>query len=355
MEKSKKPPVRRVKDHDIFMRGLFSYTAFVLKILQYIIPPNLKPFIDFSTLKIVSDMHISDKLLPTQSDTIYEAVLNLAALPEKVRNDKDIPPFRFCFLGEFKSSKPSEPIDFQLDDYIKSIQRNDLKNNRPLSIVLPILIYHGEDTWQYKGIHDILGRYLPETILAYIPAPKYLTIDLQAMSDALIKDATDLGELRAAFLALKHAQNKQFFIDNFDELLNFAENTPTTLLLEAYVKMLLEYMQRRSGLTDKKFKEIFEQSKSKFNMPATAKKTIFDRIEDKVKKEANLKIQEANTKTLEANTKAQEANTKLQEMNRTSVMILIKNTQLADNQIVESLKLPLSFVQAIRKEITDLS
>ena len=113
MAKSKKPRVRRVKDHDIFMRGIFSYTAFVLKILQYIIPPNLKSFIDFSTLKIVSDMHISDKLLPTQSDTIYEAVLSVAALPEKVRNDKDLPPFRFCFLGEFKSSKPSEPIDLR--------------------------------------------------------------------------------------------------------------------------------------------------------------------------------------------------------------------------------------------------
>ena len=69
-------------------------------------------------------------------------------------------------------------------------------------------------------------------------------------------------------------------------------------------------------------------------MAATAKKTIFDWHENKVKKEANRKVQEAN---------------------RANVIRLIKNIQLTDNQIVDSLDLPLSFVQAIRKEITDLS
>ena len=55
MAKQKKSTVRRVKDHDIFMRGIFSYVAFVLKILHYVIPPDLKPFIDFSTLKTLTE------------------------------------------------------------------------------------------------------------------------------------------------------------------------------------------------------------------------------------------------------------------------------------------------------------
>ena len=57
----------------------------------------------------------------------------------------------------------------------------------------------------------------------FVNSSVYFTIDLQAMSDDLIRNTTDLGELRAAFLSLKHAHDKQFFVDNFDELLIFAE------------------------------------------------------------------------------------------------------------------------------------
>lgn len=154
----KKKPNRKSKDHNVFMRGIFSFTELLLKILNHVIPPDLKPYIDFSTLKIFSDTHISDKLLLSQSDTIYEAAFNENTLPEPIRHDPELPHFRFYFLSEFKSSKPSQPIDF----------------------------------------------------------PKYLVLDLQAMSDELIKNAEDLGELRAAFIALKHAQDKQFFIDNLN-------------------------------------------------------------------------------------------------------------------------------------------
>jgi Putative transposase, YhgA-like len=339
MEEPKKESAKRLKDHDIFVRGLFSYKEFVLKILLYIVPKELKPFINFDSLKILSDIHISDKLLLSQSDTIYEAALNEETLAESVRNDKNLPHFRFCFLGEFKSSKPAEPIDFQVDDYIRSIQRNDLQNGRPPSIVLPIILYHGPSKWEYKRLYDTFARYLPETLLRYVNAPNYLIIDLQAMSDQLIKDATDLGELRAAFLALKHAQEKQFFIDNFSEMLKFVEDTPTTLLLEAYVKMLLEYFQRRSGLGNEKFNEIFEQSKSKFNMAATASKTIFDFWEKKYFKQGRKEG-------------LKEGREEIKETNRKAVLALIRLGNLTDTQIAESLELPIAFVETIRKEMT---
>jgi hypothetical protein len=346
MEEPKKESPKRRKDHDIFVRGIFSHRELVLKILLYIVPENLKPFIDFDSLKMLSDMHITDKLLLSQSDTIYEAALNEQAIIETMRNDKNLPCFRFCFMGEFKSSKPSEPIDFQIDDYIKSVQRNDHKNGRPPSIVLPILLYHGEQKWEHKRMHDNFARYLHPTVLLYITAPKYLVIDLQAMSDKLIKSAADLGELRAAFLALKHAQNKQYFVDNFEEMLKFADELPVTALLESFVRMLLEYFQRRSGMNDDKFDEIRKKSNSKFlnTMAATASKTIFDRLEVRYRKEGikeGIKLSEQ---------KIQEVDKKLQEANRKSVLLLISLGQ-TDEKIVESLDLPLDFVQAIRQEL----
>ena len=305
---------KRNRDHDIFIKGILSLNELVLLLLYRYLPYSLQSYVDFSTLKLLSDAHIDNKLLAQYSDSIHECALLKEQLPEHIRNMADLPTFRFCFLWEHKSAKPYEPIESQNERYRYGIISSDIKNN-----------------------------------------PKYIVIDIQSTSEEEIEKMVDLGVLRGVFIALKHGHEKNFFKKDMEKVLKFVETLPIQYVFQSFFKMLLEYMQRRSGLGSEKFNKIFEQSKSKFNMAATAKKTIFDWHENKVKKEANLKIQEANTKAQEANTKAQEANTKLQEMNRTSVMILIKNTQLADNQIVELLKLPLSFVQAIRKEVTGLS
>lgn len=331
---------KKLKDHDVFVRGLFSFTELVLKILHYVIPNDLKPLIDFSTLKPFSDMHISGKLLVTQSDTIYEAALNKDALPENVQKDEELPNFRFCFLSEFKSSKPSYPIDFQMDGYIRSIQKNDLDNNRPPSIVIALLIYHGVQEWKNKRLYDRFTPYLPRTAMQYIAAPKYLVIDLQAMTDDLIENAEDLGELRAAFLALKHAQDKKFFTTNLTEMLKFVEESPTTLLLQAYLEMLMEYFQRRSGLDDIAFNEIVEQSKSDTNM---------------VKEVGGFKLFMKNTeqkgveKGIEKGIALSEE--KIEKSNRKTVANLILLTKLTDSQIANRMDLELVFVSNIRKVI----
>lgn len=329
MAKTSKSSSKRLKDHDIFMRGIFSFPELVLKILQFAIPPNLKPFIDFSTLKILPDTHVTDKLNISHSDTIYEAELKVSSLTEQVQADDKLPSFRFCFLGEFKSSKPDKPIDFQVEDYVRSIQQHDIKNKRPPSIVIPLLIYHGVEKWEYKRLYDYFAKYLPNEILEYVSFPKYLVIDLQAMSDDEIKKALGLGELRGAFLALKHAQDANFFKQHLADILNFVKNSSPTLLFQSYLKMLLEYSQRRSGLDDVEFIEIFEQSNPEEEM-ATKFKTIFEVAEERAFEKGLAKSEERVFKAIE---------------------LLIRNTTLTDAQIATELEEPISIVEKIRKEL----
>jgi Putative transposase, YhgA-like len=143
---------KKDKDHDNFVRAIFGFTELVLKILHYTVPDDLKVYVDFSTLKMLPETHIDDQLRITHSDTIYEAALNKEALPIHIRKKKKLPNFRFCFLGEFKSSKPAQPIDFQMDGYIRRIQELDLNNGRPPSLVIPILLYHGVQKWKNKRL-----------------------------------------------------------------------------------------------------------------------------------------------------------------------------------------------------------
>ncbi len=257
--KPKGENIQRRKDHDDFVRGLFKFTEFVYKILQYSIPNDLKPFIDFSTLRKSSETHVDEVLNITYSDTVYTADLNESSIPKSIRRRRKLPKFRFSFLWEFKSSIPNRPVDFQMDDYVKSLQMDDLNNGLPPSVVIPILIYHGPKRWRFKRLRDYFANYLPQTILDYIPYPKYIIIDLQAMSDADIAAALDLGELRAAFIALKHAHDKEFFQNNLSEILKFAETSSPSLLFQTYLRMVMEYSQRRSKLDGEKFNQIVEQ------------------------------------------------------------------------------------------------
>ena len=176
--KSTKPPVRRVKDHDIFVRGILSINALVLKLLLHYIPKNMQPYIDFSTLKILSDVQVNRKLKYVQADSIHECYLNVDKLSESVRNEKNLPLFRFCFLWEHKSSKPDEPIECQIEPYRYGIIRTDLKNQLSPIIVIPILFYHGADKWNKKMLYEQLEALLPPELLIYIPHPKYILIDI---------------------------------------------------------------------------------------------------------------------------------------------------------------------------------
>jgi Putative transposase, YhgA-like len=339
MKETQAPSVgsKRNKDHDEFIRGLFKYREFVLKILQYFVPENLKPFIDFSTLNKSSETHVDEILQITYSDTIYEAKLNKAAIPKEIRGNKKLPNFSFSFLGEFKSSIPNKPVDFQIDDYVKSVQMLDINNKRPPSIVIPILIYNGAKKWKYKRLFDYYAKYLPQVILDYIPCPKYIIIDLQAMSDEDIAAALDLGELRAAFIALKHAHDKKFFQNNLEEILKFAQDSNPSLLFQTYLRMLLTYSERRSKLGNEEFNEIVEQLKPNKNM-ATAFKSIFDVAEEKAEKkgmEKGIAIGKAEA----------------QEFKRQTIIRLIKTTQLENAQIATIVDVPTSLVETIRLEV----
>jgi hypothetical protein len=341
---------KRNKDHDDFVRGLFSYTEFVYKILQYSLPADLKPYIDFSTLRKSSETHVDELLQITYSDTVYLADLNKSAIPQSIRGRRKLPHFQFGFMGEFKSGIPDLPVDFQIDDYVRSIQVKEIKNGHPPSIVIPILIYHGAKPWRYKRLRDYFAKYLPSVILGYIPYPKYIVIDLQAMSDADIAAALDLEELRAAFIALKHAHDKEFFQHNLEEILKFAATSKPSLLFQTYLRMLLEYSERRSKLENKEFKEIVELLNPDKEM-ATKYKSFIDVAEEEAMERGMKKGME---KGMEKGISIGEANAnqKVLDTIRQTVIRLIKTTRWENIQIAEVVDVSTTFVETIRLELS---
>jgi hypothetical protein len=130
-------------------------------------------------------------------------------------------------------------------------------------------------------------------------------------------------------------------------MLKFVEESPTTLLLQAYLEMLMEYFQRRSGLDDVAFNEIVEQSKSDNDM---------------VKEVGGFKLFMKNTeqKGIEKGIALSEekvalSEEKAQKTNLKAVVNLILLTKLTDTQIANSMSVQNDFVSNIRKIVTSLS
>ena len=179
---------------------------------------------------------------------------------------------------------------------------------------------------------------MADDLLAYIPHPRMAVIDIQAMSDEDIEKAIGLGELRSAFMALKHAHDKEFFKHNMGEVTKFVHENDMTPkeLFDTYIHMLYEYMQRRSELDNEQFREVVEQSNSEEMV--TEFKTIFQSA-----KEDGITIGEANK--LEAVTEA------VKETTRTAIKGFIQKTRLSDAVIADTLDVSVELVKTIREEV----
>jgi hypothetical protein len=330
--------VRRVKDHDIFVKGLLGINALVLKILLHYIPKNIQPFIDFSTLTVFPEAQIDGILKLIQADSIHQCSLNVSQLPESIQQLSNLPLFRFCFLWEHKSSKPNEPIEFQVESYRNGIIRSDLKREQEPSIVIPILIYHGAEKWEKKFLYDRVQPYLPSELLDYMPHPRYIVIDLQAMSEADIEAATDLEELRGAFIALKYGHDKDFFKQSMKKVLKFVDEMSTEYIFQEFFKMLMEYMQRRSQLEKEEFDEIIEQNLD----TDMATRKVFKTSCEIVAEEAELRGE------LRGELKG-ELEGELKGL-RKGIFYLLRTTSFNDKEIAFELEIEEAIVKMVRQE-----
>jgi hypothetical protein len=359
-EVSDTPKPRRLdNDHDVFLRGLMAIKQLVIIQIKYILSKTLLPYVDWSSLKPVPETFVDTKLRYIASDCIYECDLLRSALPDDLRSKPDLPQMRFCFLMEGKSSAAKEPIDFQVEDYRKSIWVKDLKSKRFLGIVLPILIYNGEYAWNRKKVYDYFKSYLPPELLAMIPNLPLLLIDLHKLTDAEIAANVELGALRSAYLALKHGHDPEYFKRETKTLFKFAVDSDELMpkdLLSDFLKMLSEYIQRRSQMTETEIINIVLDSNNE-NMVAKVR-TMFDVFEEKgiaigeAKSEAKIKQAEAKIQEVEAKAKETEAKAKETEAKlRAIIKILMLTTPMTDAQFVQQFQLSEVFVSGIRKEI----
>ncbi len=130
--------------HDKFIRSIFADKQLAADYFVSYLPVELSNQLNFSTLEQVSDSYLSKQLQRSMSDLVYTCAL-------KTNSQK----LKIALLIEHKS-RVEKYAPVQIGSYLYSGYQKQVTNKEDLSIIIPILFYHGREKWTYKTLSGLL-------------------------------------------------------------------------------------------------------------------------------------------------------------------------------------------------------
>jgi predicted transposase/invertase (TIGR01784 family) len=258
--KKAKQPIRNV--HDKFFKETFSRLEVAQSFIEELFPTDIKDKLNLTDLKRISESFIDGEFQEHFSDIIYQTTLT---------NQKTL----VTLLFEHKSYTVPF-IQVQLLQYIINIWQQEIKDGKTvLSLVIPIVIHHGEQKWEYKSLKSHFVN-LPEVLHKFIPDFDYLLFSLADIADDRLASIKNVMLSLSAML-LKHSHDEN---DEFMKLSNFWLKKIEELDAEQqldFIKSVFIYIQNAINLTNKEIPTIFTQVSENTNNIAM---TIADRIRE---------------------------------------------------------------------------
>jgi len=155
--------------HDKFFKETFSNKDTATDFFKQTIPFDLSSKIDFASLDFDSNSYIDDELKEYFSDIVYNCIY------------KTNISIKIILLFEHKSYTPDYP-HLQLLKYLLKIWETNLKQDKKIIPVIPVIFYHGKERWQIKPFSNYFTG-IDETLKYYIPEINYLLTDLSSFTD----------------------------------------------------------------------------------------------------------------------------------------------------------------------------
>jgi len=153
--------------HDKFFKAAFSDIETARGFLQHYLPEEVKKQIDLATLETTQGSYVDRELKESHTDLLLRA--DIAGRKGYV-----------YLLFEHKSYS-DQLVLLQLLKYMIKIWEKELHAGKKLSVIIPIVVYHGQKRWEVEGkLSGLIEGYaeLPETLWKYIPDYAYELHDL---------------------------------------------------------------------------------------------------------------------------------------------------------------------------------
>jgi len=175
--------------HDRLFKRVMSDEANVRQFIKEFLPKDISSQIGLKEMK----------LIPTEKIKGYNKYYMDIAVECHISNTKG----QLYFVFEHKSY-PDPGVLLQILSYMTVTWDEQRKKNKPLTPVIPVVIYHGSSSWNvtthFQGQFDSLN----ESIKPYIPEFNYVLVDLtQIPNDEIEQKAKDTPFLMASLLLMK--------------------------------------------------------------------------------------------------------------------------------------------------------
>ncbi|MCE7040758.1 Rpn family recombination-promoting nuclease/putative transposase [Dyadobacter sp. CY312] len=225
--------------HDNFIRSIMSDKNVARDYFKGFLPGLVRDLLDLDSLEQSTDTYVSKELHKTMSDIVYTC------------RKKDMgEPVKICLLIEHKSYvDQNTPV--QIGGYIFAGLMKQVVNKESISMIIPILLYHGKKRWEYQTLSDLFVNLEP-ALRSFVPNFDYIYNDLGEISDEQI-ELLENKFLVASMLALKYSFNKKWLELNAVRLLVWSDGIDGNLQSGFIV-----YLFERSELKENNIVDILE-------------------------------------------------------------------------------------------------
>ena len=179
--------------HDKFFKETFSRIEVVQNFIEETLPIELKSKINLQNLVLSKDSFIDTALEEHLADLVYQTTFEGQEV-------------LVTLLFEHKSYTESFP-HWQLLRYMTNIWQQEQKQKQNPTLVISIIIHHGDSTWKKVPMKSYFGE-IKQELLPFLPEFDYVLVCLNDFSDKQITEFQN-AFLRTAALLMKHSRDEE--------------------------------------------------------------------------------------------------------------------------------------------------
>ena len=213
--------------------------------------------------------------------------------------------------------------------YIAQIWNQQLTENKDPTIILPIVIYHGETTFQYKKIIDFFEN-IDDDLKQFIPNFEYLVTDLNEFSEEELI-MFNLGILLSTFLVFKHKRDWNFVHEQVQVLFNYERHEYEEFVLNRFSIAFFSYLWIAYDITEEQWNKFQKNIPTNLNDTAMS---FYDTI-----------IQKGEVRG--------EARGETKTTTKFTIQVIQQFPDWSDEQVAKLVDVTVEFVQNIRKDLEE--
>ena len=122
--------------HDIFVKELIAEKKYAVELLSASLSENLSAMLDWTKIRKEPGSFIDEEHRELRSDTLFSV---------SFKNSGEL---QIYILLEHKSH-PDPQTHIQLLGYMSSIYKEQVRQKKEPSLVVPVVFYHGKEKWSY--------------------------------------------------------------------------------------------------------------------------------------------------------------------------------------------------------------